>query len=166
MGFIHMHGANTADYLTAVTALNERQVAPGFEGKVPNTAAEFAAAYRRSEIAARMRAEVDAALADCAAREEETRIAQETMTAEKARFAIKALPQRRSFRAQIGAMVIKDLQQRWGDQWSFWARQITTFITAWITGSVYYNIPKTTTGLVSEQGGLADDSTFVLVPCL
>jgi hypothetical protein len=145
-----MNGANTADYLTAVTALHERQIDPNFTGRILNTAAEFAAAYQTSEVAARMKAEVDAALSDTPAREAETKIAQESFGTEQARFAVKSLPQRRSFPAQIKATVIKDFQQRWGDQWSFWARQVTTFVQGWIVGSVYYNIPDTTTGIVSN----------------
>lgn len=54
LGFSCPKGANIADFLTSVTVLTERIVLSGMEDKVPNTAAEFEAAYRRSAIYTRM----------------------------------------------------------------------------------------------------------------
>lgn len=152
LGFEHMEGANTADYLTAVTALNERQIAPGFEGRVPSTPAEFARIYQNSDIARRMRAEVDTYLADKPKREAETAGMREWDALVKERGTIKMLPQKVSFLHQIKAAAIKDAQQRWGDQWSLWARQGTTLIQALFNGSVYYAIPKTTAGIFLRGG--------------
>ncbi|CAK9785424.1 ABC transporter [Cutaneotrichosporon oleaginosum] len=152
LGFEHMEGANTADYLTAVTALNERQIIPGFEGRVPSTPAEFARIYQNSDVARRMRAEVDAYLADTARRDAETASAREWDALVKEKGTIKSLPQKVSFLSQIKAAAIKDAQQRWGDQWSLWARQATTLIQALFNGSVYYAIPKTTAGLFLRGG--------------
>jgi ATP-binding cassette subfamily G (WHITE) protein 2 (SNQ2) len=59
MGFEHLDGANTADYLTAVTATNERKIKKGMEGKVPTTPAEFAGRYAKSSIAQKMRKGLD-----------------------------------------------------------------------------------------------------------
>ena len=39
---------------------------------------------------------------------------------------------------------------------AFWGRYVSTFLLAWITGSVFYRIPLTTTGLVSAQWCYAD----------
>lgn len=50
LGFICPKGANIADFLTSVTVLTERVVAPGMEEKVPNTPQEFEARYRASSI--------------------------------------------------------------------------------------------------------------------
>lgn len=138
LGFVHMDGANTADYLTAVTALDERQVVEGMDDEVPNTAAEFAEIYQNSELAARMRAEVDAWIADKPAREAETAESREYAHQVKSKYAFKGLAQRASFFTQLRAAIIKDAQQRWGDQWSLWARQGTTVIQALINGSVFY----------------------------
>lgn len=55
MGFVCPRGANTADFLTSVTVQTERQVAPGFEDRVPSTAEEFAAVYRGSDTCQKMR---------------------------------------------------------------------------------------------------------------
>lgn len=50
LGFVFPKGANVADFLTSVTVLTERIVAPGMEEKVPNTPQEFEARYRASAI--------------------------------------------------------------------------------------------------------------------
>lgn len=153
LGFVHMDGANTADFLTAVTATNERQIAEGFTN-VPTTAAEFAEIYQKSEMAARMRAEVDAWLADKSRLEAETQQARDWAAVVKSKSSFKALPQKVSFMSQVKAAAIRDAQQRWGDQWAFWARQATTLIQGLINGSVYYSIPDTTQGLFLRGGVL------------
>ncbi|KAL1411469.1 hypothetical protein Q8F55_002425 [Vanrija albida] len=152
LGLEHMDGANTADFLTAATAANERKVRAGFEGRVPNTAAEFAAAYKASEVAQRMRAEVDAVLADTAAREEETRNLKEYVALQKSSHAFKGLAQKASYLQQIHTATIRHAQQRWGDQWSFWARQVTTLVMGLVNGSVFYKVSETTTGLYLRAG--------------
>jgi ABC-type multidrug transport system ATPase subunit len=50
LGFVCPRGANIADFLTSVTVTTERVVAPGAEGKVPNTPQEFERAYQRSSV--------------------------------------------------------------------------------------------------------------------
>jgi ABC-type multidrug transport system ATPase subunit len=50
LGFICTPGANVGDYITSVSVPTERQIAPGFEGQVPETADEFAARFRASTV--------------------------------------------------------------------------------------------------------------------
>lgn len=152
LGFEHMEGANTADYLTAVTALNERKIIPGYENKVPNTAAEFAKIYQESDLCAAMRKEVDDWVADTAAREAESDELRRVNQTSKTKYAIKALPQKESWGKQVWGCIVREGQQRWGDQWSFWARQATTLIQGLINGSVYYNVPDNTSGLFLRGG--------------
>ena len=54
MGFVCPRGANIADFLTSVTVSTERTIRPGFEGSVPNTAAEFEARFRNGDVYQRM----------------------------------------------------------------------------------------------------------------
>lgn len=37
---------------------------------------------------------------------------------------------------------------------AFWGRYVSTFLLAWITGSVFYRMPLTTTGLVSAKSAV------------
>lgn len=151
LGFVHMDGANTADYLTAVTAVDERQIAEGFEN-VPTSAAEFAAIYAQSDVARRMRAQVDGMLADRAARESETEQERAYYASHRSKYAMSRFSQKVSFGSQMKAAIVKDVQQRWGDQWSFWARQLTTIVMGLVNGSIFYMIPATTTGLFLRCG--------------
>ena len=116
MGFECHPGANVADFLTAVTATNERKIKDGFE-HVPTSSAEFAMAYQKSDIAKRMKEEVDAHLSDVKAREKETAMTQESINLQKHRFAPKGRSERVSYAGQVRAAMRRDYQQRWGDQW-------------------------------------------------
>ena len=48
MGFHCPTQQTTPDFLTSLTSSNERRAREGFEGRVPSSPAEFAAAWRRS----------------------------------------------------------------------------------------------------------------------
>jgi ABC-type multidrug transport system ATPase subunit len=150
LGFEHIEGANTADYLTAVTALNERRVRPGFEGRVPSKPSEFATAYRNSDVCARMDAEAAAERNDAAARQEETADMQRYLDAAKAPTAFPFLPYKADVFAQIRACSIREAQVRWGDQWSLWGRQVTTLIQGFVNGSVFYNLVSKYTAIYTN----------------
>lgn len=98
-----------------------------------------------------MQQELEEHLRD-SAREEETRASQDVIQQQKNKLAPKKRPERVDFFTQVKAALIRDYQMRWGDQWTFWARQGTTFIQAWITGSLFYAIPATTGGLFLRGG--------------
>lgn len=149
LGFIHPDGGNTADFLTSVTATNERKIKDN-HGPVPTSPAEFAKLYQESEIAHRMRQELDEHLAN--QREQETQDTQAVVQAQKSRWAPKGRPEKVDFFTQVRAALIRDYQQRWGDQWTLWARQGTTIIQAFIVGSLFYDIPDTTGGLFLRGG--------------
>lgn len=117
LGFVHMEGANTADYLTAVTAMAERQVRPEMHGKVPNTAFEFAAAYRHSEIAQRMRLELDNHMSNLSDNEAKTSAVLEAVDMKKNKGVSRKSPQVTTFGVQLKGALIREYQQRWGDKW-------------------------------------------------
>lgn len=149
MGFVHPGGGNTADFLTSVTALNERQVKDGAD--VPDNATDLARVYANSEIARRMKAELDEHLGS-EALHSDTVQAQEEIQRQKDKRAIKRLPQRANFATQVKAALIRDYQQRWGDQWTFWARQFTTTLQALLAGSTFYMVSDNTGGLFTRGG--------------
>ena len=49
LGFVCPRGANIADFLTSVTVETEREIAPGFEGRVPTTPEELESVYKNSQ---------------------------------------------------------------------------------------------------------------------
>ena len=117
LGFVHLDGANTADFLTAVTALDERKVRPDYDGPVPNTAAEFAAVYQRSDMARNMRQELEAHLADTAELDANTSSVKERVEEKKNKGVSSKSPQITGFGAQLKSALIREYQQRWGDKW-------------------------------------------------
>lgn len=117
LGFEHLDGANTADYLTAVTALAERKVRPGFTGTVPNTASEFAAVFRHSELAARMQAELTAHEANVSQIDNQTRSVLHVRDERRNKGVPRQSPNVANFGVQLKAALIREYQQRWSDKW-------------------------------------------------
>ncbi|KAK8853503.1 hypothetical protein IAR55_004210 [Kwoniella newhampshirensis] len=152
LGFEHLEGANTADYLTAVTATNERKIKEGHKGTVPTQPAEFAEIYNKSETAKRMREELEAHLKDKTALDRKTKETQEAIQQQKSKYALKGRPEKVDYFTQVKAALIRDYQQRWGDQWTLWARQGTTIVQALIVGSMFYNVSDTTGGIFLRGG--------------
>ena len=60
MGYEPANRQTTADFLVAITDPNGRTVRPGFEGRAPRTAAEFAAYYDKSDFAQHNREDIEA----------------------------------------------------------------------------------------------------------
>lgn len=117
LGLLHMDGANTADYLTAVTALAERRIQTGFGSSVPRTAAAFAEAYRSSEVADRMRQELREHLADENSLRDRTLEATTANGVRKNKWVSKTSSQTTSIWVQIKAALVREYQQRWADKW-------------------------------------------------
>ncbi|KAK4056102.1 hypothetical protein OIO90_002833 [Microbotryomycetes sp. JL221] len=152
MGFNCPDGANIADYLTSVTVASERKVREGYEDQIPKTIPEFARRYRESDIAKRMQQELESYLGNTQALEQETQDAHAVVQREKHKYAIKREPHTVSFGRQVKASIVREAQQRWGDKWTFWARQGTTLIQSLIAGSTFYMAPQTTAGLFTRGG--------------
>jgi ABC-type multidrug transport system permease subunit len=98
-----------------------------------------------------MKAELDEHLGS-EALHSDTVQAQEEIQRQKDKRAIKRLPQRANFATQVKAALIRDYQQRWGDQWTFWARQFTTTLQALLAGSTFYMVSDNTGGLFTRGG--------------
>ena len=74
MGFKCPPGANIADFLTSVAVHTEREVRPGFEGRVPDTAEEFETRYKSSAMFQQMKDAMDSRTPESLAQEvEDTR---------------------------------------------------------------------------------------------
>ncbi|ODO07726.1 hypothetical protein I350_03300 [Cryptococcus amylolentus CBS 6273] len=153
LGFVHPDGGNTADFLTAVTATNERQVRPDFQGRVLTTPAEFATAYNQSDIAHRMRQELEAHLVDPTVAND-TQNAKVMIQLVKSRWASKNRPEEVDFLDQVRAAMTRNRQQRWGDKWTFWMSPATLLLQSLLAGSMFYEMPVSTGGLFLRGGTL------------
>ncbi|OCF60041.1 ABC transporter [Kwoniella mangroviensis CBS 10435] len=153
LGFVHPDGGNTADFLTSVTATNERVIKEGHNGKAPTSPAEFSKMYEKSDIAKKMRQELDEHLKNDQ-KSQETRDTQDALQKEKHRLAPKKRSEKVDYFTQVRAALIRDYQMRWGDQWTLWARQATTLIQALLVGSLFYSVSDTTGGLLLRGGAI------------
>lgn len=60
LGFVRPSRATTPDFLTSLTNPPERLVRRGYENRVPRSAEEFAQAWKSSDEAQALRAEIEA----------------------------------------------------------------------------------------------------------
>ncbi|KAF9887930.1 hypothetical protein FE257_009452 [Aspergillus nanangensis] len=144
MGFECPDRQTTADFLTSLTSPAERIVRPGFEGRVPRTPDEFAAAWKKSEARAQLVREIDEF-------EQQYPIGGSSHQAfVDARKAMQAKTQRVkspytiSMWNQISICVTRGFQRLRGDFSLTATALIGNFIMALIIGSVFFNLPKTT----------------------
>ena len=120
--------------------------------RVPITVQDFVTAYRSSEIFRNMQAELQQHLSDEEARAAEIANTREVLRREKHRRALEKQPFVVSYIRQLKAALTREAQQRWGDQFSFWARQGNTVAMSFVTGSLFYMIPQNTGGIFLSQG--------------
>lgn len=71
---------------------------------------------------------------------------------EKHKYAGRNSPYNVSLARQVKQALVREAERRWTDQASFWQRLGSPVIMSFVTGSLFYNIPQTTTGLFLPQG--------------
>ncbi|ATY64183.1 ABC multidrug [Cordyceps militaris] len=152
LGFICEPGANVADYLTGVTIPTERKVRPEKRNTFPRTAASIRDAYEASPVHPRMAAEYDYPTTQQA--RDSTADFEKAVAIEKHKGIPAASPFTLSFPKQVRACVERQYQIIWGDKATFFIKQITNIIQALIAGSLFYNAPGNTGGLLSKSGTL------------
>lgn len=136
----------TADFLTSVTDPHERSIRQGWETKVPRSAEDFAAAYKKSEAYQRN-------LADMADFEIQTgeQLRQISLKSSKAtqkkNYTI-------SFPQQVLALTKRQLLVMWGDKASLGGKWIGIVFQGLIVGSLFFNQPNTVAGAFTRGGVL------------
>lgn len=152
LGFICEPGANVADYLTGVTIPTERKVKPEKRQKFPRTAGAIREAYEATPIYPKMTAEYDYPTTEQA--RESTALFEKAVAAEKHRWISSNSPLTVSFPLQVAACVKRQYEIIFGDKATFIIKQVTNIIQALIAGSLFYNAPHNTAGLLSKSGTL------------
>jgi len=142
----YQDGANIADFCTSVTFASERRVKEGKEHDVPNTVAEFAKIFRKSDIAKGMQHELEDHLRNQSALKQETEGLQNYVQQTKAKYAPKKGPHTVSIFTQLKSATRREFALRWADKPTLFARNGTTFIVSFLLGSTFYNMPLTTNG--------------------
>ncbi|RAK96058.1 putative ABC multidrug transporter [Aspergillus ibericus CBS 121593] len=152
MGFVCPKGANIADFLTSVTVITERIVAPGMEEKVPNTPAEFEARYHQSAIYSQ--AMNDIVPPEKLVNEEENLALAVAMEKRK-----QYIPRSKSVYTaglwdQIVSCTIRQFQILAGDRLSIIIKVVSAILQALVCGSLFYNLKLDSSSIFLRPGAL------------
>lgn len=157
MGFVCSPGANIADFLTSVTVPTERQIKPGYEATVPESAAEFAARFEQSDVRQRMTAQATPITDNSL--ELEIQDMQKVRGLEKNRslsswFSRQKSPYHVSLGQQILACTKRQFQIIWGDRLTNILNISSALIMSLVTSSLFYNLPNDSTSIFPRPGAL------------
>ncbi|KAG9009142.1 hypothetical protein FRB94_012414 [Tulasnella sp. JGI-2019a] len=148
LGFRDMPRQSSADYLTACTDPNERQVASGVDkASVPSSPEELEAAFTQSKYFTLMeddRADYERTLeAQDNRDQEEFRMA--VLDAKKKRVS-KKNPYTLGFVGQVKALTIRQFRLQLQDRFTLYSSMTIAWGTAIIIGATFYNLPTSTSG--------------------
>lgn len=157
MGCVCAPGANIADFLTSVSVPTERQIAPGFEKLVPQTAEELENYFRASALFQRNNAHALPPTDKCLQQEfEDMKRAREL---EKNRllsswFTRRKSPYQVSFGRQITACTKRQFQIIWGDRLTNILNIFSSLIMSLVTASLFYNLQNDSSSIFPRPGAL------------
>lgn len=157
MGFVCSPGANIADFLTSVSVPTERQIKPGFEGLIPETANEFAARFKASKAFQDHNA--SAISVTDKALHQEVEDLKYVRTIEKNRAASSWLSRQKSpyhvsLGRQIAVCTKRQFQIIWGDRLTNILNISSALIMSLVTASLFYNLPNTSESIFPRPGAL------------
>lgn len=136
----------TADFLTSVTDPHERSIRPGWEDRIPRSAEDFAAIYRRSDAYQRNLA--DMAEFEAQTAEQQRQISQNTSKATtRKNYTI-------SFPSQVMAVTQRQFFVMWGDKASLVGKWGGIVYQGLIVGSLFFQLPETASGAFTRGGVL------------
>ncbi|PYI05588.1 hypothetical protein BO78DRAFT_398108 [Aspergillus sclerotiicarbonarius CBS 121057] len=150
MGFECPERQTTADFLTSLTSPSERIVKPGYEGRVPQTPDEFAAAWRNSEAHAKLLREIAEYNQEYAIGGESLGKFIESRKAMQSRNQRVKSPYTISLYEQVKLCLIRGFQRLQGDASLTISQLVGNFIMALIIGSVFYNLQPDTSSFYSR----------------
>lgn len=144
MGFNCPPRQTTADFLTSLTSPAEREVRPGFEGRVPNTPDEFAARWRESSERQALIAEMESFQAAHPLGGEKYKEFTESRKKEKAKGTRASSPYTLTYPMQVKLCFWRGTKRLQGDMSNTLAAVIGNIIMSLIVSSMFYNLPHDT----------------------
>ncbi|OZJ03620.1 hypothetical protein BZG36_03735 [Bifiguratus adelaidae] len=159
MGYTCEPRKSVPDFLTGITNPNERIVAAGFEGKVPETPEQFEKYFLESE---------DYKLLQKNIAEYEARVEREQPAADFKAYVTeikqKGVPHKSVYSAnfyeQTKALTIRQFQILLGDKQALYERYASVLIQAFIYASVFYQMGLNSTGAFQRGGALLASLLF------
>ncbi|KIV97641.1 hypothetical protein PV10_01361 [Exophiala mesophila] len=157
LGFHAPDRQTTADFLTSIGDVNERQFLPGKQASTPKSAEELEAAFRKSDIYKHTIAEVeryeqDLHLTDC----QNTRRFQQAVEEQKSnsKFISSQSSHTVSFWRQVLACTLREFWLFWGDKTSLYTKFFIIISNGLIVGSLFYGTSLGTEGAFPRTGAL------------
>lgn len=150
MGFECPERQTTADFLTSLTSPAERIVKPGYEGKVPRTPDEFAAAWKSSEAYSKLKRQIAEYNQEYAIGGESLGKFIESRKAMQSKNQRVKSPYTISLYEQVKLCLIRGFQRLQGDASLTISQLVGNFIMALIIGSVFYNLQPVTSSFYSR----------------
>jgi ATP-binding cassette subfamily G (WHITE) protein 2 (SNQ2) len=144
LGFECPERWTTADFVTSVTDDHERQIKPGWEDRVPRSAAQFGQAFAESEQARNNLAEIEEFERETQKQVEERREAR-TKATKKKNYTL-------SFPAQVMACTRRQALVMIGDPQSLVGKWGGILFQALIVGSLFYDLQPTAAGAFPRGG--------------
>jgi ATP-binding cassette, subfamily G (WHITE), member 2, PDR len=153
MGFYCPERQTTADFLTSLTNPVERQVRPGFEGRVPQTADEFVTRWKESQERKILLAEIEADKAEYPLGGEKLKEFSASRAAQKARGTRAPSPYTLSYPMQIRLCLWRGFVRLRSDMTITFSTVFANVIMALIISSVFFNL-QTDTDSFFQRGAL------------
>ncbi|KAL4909703.1 hypothetical protein BDW74DRAFT_143551 [Aspergillus multicolor] len=150
MGFECPERQTTADFLTSLTSPAERIVRKGFEGRVPQTPDQFAAAWKNSNAHARLMREIEEYNQEFPLGGESLNKFIESRKAMQSKNQRVKSPYTMSVMEQVNLCMIRGFQRLKGDASLTLSQLIGNFIMALVIGSVFYDLNNDTSSFYSR----------------
>ena len=144
LGFKRPPRWTTADFLTSVTDPHERHVKEGYEDRIPRSAEQFEAAFKKSQMFSQNEEDIRSLEA------ESERLRQERLEASSK--ATKEKNYTLSFYKQVTACTYRQFLVMFGDQLSLGGKWGGILFQAVIVGSLFFNLPQTSVGVFPRGG--------------
>jgi len=147
LGFEATPRITTSDFLTTITEPKTQHIRAGMEGKVPLTPEGLEAAFRRSKFYTKIQEELEAYDRERQENSEsDTQNFKEAVKAEKSRNVAEGSPYVVNFWMQVWYLAQRELQLQAQDVVAMRSKFINVVVLGLITGSLFYNIQKTSEG--------------------
>jgi ATP-binding cassette subfamily G (WHITE) protein 2 (PDR) len=153
MGFYCPPRQTTADFLTSLTSPAERQVRDGFQGRVPNTPAEFAARWKESPDRQALLAEIEAFQAEYPLGGEKFKEFSDSREKQKARGTRAASPYTLTYPMQVSLCLWRGFRRLQGDMSNTFAAVFGNIVLSLIISSMFFNL-KADTGSFYPRAAL------------
>ncbi|EGC39183.1 hypothetical protein DICPUDRAFT_148081 [Dictyostelium purpureum] len=152
LGFHCEARKSTPDFLTGVTNPQERKIQEGFEGRVPETSADFETAWKNSALYQQQLEELEVYEKKVEIEQPKNNFIQEVRS-QKSKTTSKKSAYTTGFWAQVLALTIRNYQIIWGDKFSLISRYFSTIIQAILYGTLFFKMTNTTLDDAYNRGG-------------